>query len=86
MSVRRPRGNGVPEGVSGFGAPRVSRGVQPSCPLFSGKVAEYFDDCLTDGFEMFMLFYDVQFPFCKVNRGFAEDFGLVEEIVAVGEY
>lgn len=60
------------------------RGVQPSCPLFSDDVAQYFENCLPESFELFMLFYDTHFPFSKVTRGFGENFGLLSEIVDSG--
>jgi hypothetical protein len=64
----------------------IKRGVQPSCPLFSSGVAEYFDEIFPDSFELFMLFYDSQFPFSKVRRGLNENYGLLCELEESGVY
>jgi hypothetical protein len=63
----------------------LHRGAQPSCPLFSSQVADYFNQCFPNNFELFMLFYQSQFPFSKVRRGLSENFGLLGELMLAGD-
>lgn len=74
------------ENLSGLFQSNVKRGAQPSCPLFSDKIADYFDKCFPGSFELFMLFYETEFPFSKIKRGMYEDFGLIYELEESGEY